>query len=1106
MIIKRSWIFFLFVHLTFAGSDYHNKQILFCLKHDVPALQSSLSAQSGVPVTQHKALNHVLQRYDAIKIERWLPSADANDVVDDVDLSRIYVAHFRTKRSIQELKTMLTDFRNITSVHSAELSSVYRLHTSSKSYTPDDEFINRQDYLGNIKAFYAWGLWKHYSRWQKLDTVLVGVVDSGIDYLHPDLKDKLYINPGEDINNDGQITAADSNGIDDDGNGFEDDFMGWDYAGPKEDWGPSPDNDIRPPNSGQYYSLSHGTHVMGTIAARFNNGIGVSGIAPHVRVIATKHSFDDDVSETHIIKGYDGILYCAKLGAKIINCSWGGRGSDLYGKLVIRQVSDDYNAIVVCASGNESNNNDNTPHYPSDYARTIAVSALGNNDQKASFSNYGKVIDISAPGTNIYNTVHANNGGYAYLSGTSMASPVAAGSFALLRSFFPDSGRSWLIDKVLSTADPVDHLNPGYEGLLGSGRVNAYNAVAQDVFPNIAVDNISFTITNDPIRKRVMPGDSVEINLSVSNKFGWKKAESVNVKLSAADNVGVTVIDSLLTFGAITSGDSVHSGEDSFSVWVSPDATYAPLPLLLSLHANSESEFVYRDTIQFNIDVNAYQSGFPALQKPLTGAAAIADLKGDRNKEIIVFDDENQCFAVDAQGSTLDNFPVSLGGYTTMPPIVADVDADGYKEIVAVNRSALITIISNDGEVQRIIDLDETVLGTAAVANMDQDEQLEIVFGSLSNKIHAVKPDSTALEGFPVEVSDGVNRGVALADIAGDERPEIIFGTMDFNLNVLNAEGASIPGFPLSLSSWIKFTPVVYRGNNHSRIAIALNDKSIVICDEAGQVITQKSLSGYVNSPLSLGDMNGNGTPQFVFTTNDNQLHAMTLEGEYHNHYPYTLDSEVPNAVVFADIDGNGKNEMVVARGDGNINLLTDETASYQGFPAELTGRLNGSPAVADIDRDGDFEIAIGGSEGLHVIDVHSTSSREASWTTELGSNNRTGFYNDVLTHLVSEKKQYTKMTYKLNQNYPNPFNPETIISFYLPEETEVKLQIFNVLGQQIRTLLNAMQSKGLNEVRWDGKNDEGFEVPSGIYVYRIIFNENGESKRFKSRKMLLLR
>jgi subtilisin family serine protease len=210
--------------------------------------------------------------------------------------------------------------------------------------------------------------------------VVVGVIDTGIDYTHPDLMDNIWTNPGEIANN----------GLDDDKNGYIDDIHGWDFYHNDASTFDAEDGD------------DHGTHVAGTIAAKGNNALGVTGIAPNVKIMTLKFIGPDGSGSTS-----DAILaieYAKKMGVKITNNSWGGPEYDQ----ALKDAIDKSNILIVAAAGNEGLNNDQEPGYPAsfDSPNIISVAAIDNSGNLADFSNYGSIsVDIAAPGTSILSTV-----------------------------------------------------------------------------------------------------------------------------------------------------------------------------------------------------------------------------------------------------------------------------------------------------------------------------------------------------------------------------------------------------------------------------------------------------------------------------------------------------------------------------------------------------------------------------------------------------------------------------------------------------------------------------------------------------------------------------
>jgi subtilisin family serine protease len=284
-------------------------------------------------------------------------------------------------------------------------------------------------------------------------TVVTAVIDSGIDYTHPDLAANIWINGNE----------VAGNGIDDDKNGYIDDIRGWDFA--NNDNNPMDDN-------------GHGTHVAGTIGAVGNNGVGVVGVAWKTSIMALK--FLDASGSGSLSSAISAINYARVNGAKVINASWGGGGfSSALQSAITQFVSS--GGIFVAAAGNESSNNVTTPSYPANYAGVISVGASTRTDLLAGFSNFGTNVDIVAPGQSILSTLPNNS--YGTLSGTSMASPHVAGAIALLWSQNPTKTASQITDAVMANTDNVLRGSTSQFGRINVGK---------------AAEALGGTVTNTP--------------------------------------------------------------------------------------------------------------------------------------------------------------------------------------------------------------------------------------------------------------------------------------------------------------------------------------------------------------------------------------------------------------------------------------------------------------------------------------------------------------------------------------------------------------------------------------------------------------------------------
>lgn len=310
---------------------------------------------------------------------------------------------------------------------------------------PDDPLYQEPTKLWGLKALdmeEAWDL-------SQGEDVLVAVIDTGIDYNHPDLWDNIWVNPDlvsdRDLDGDVDLDDADLNGnkhIDEDE--ILADMFGYDFS--------NNDND---PYDGHY----HGTHVAGTIAAKGNNSVGVIGVAPKAKLVGIKGLSDAGSGYTSDLA--NAVIYAADIGAKITNNSYGGGGVS-----ITMENAFDYAAqmgvLNIAAAGNS---NTDEPMRPASYSSTVSVASVDSKLFRSSFSNYGPTIDIAAPGSGIYSTMPINKGsfeadingyGYSSKSGTSMAAPHVAGVAALLLAKYPWLTAEQLQTIMVSTSKVID--------------------------------------------------------------------------------------------------------------------------------------------------------------------------------------------------------------------------------------------------------------------------------------------------------------------------------------------------------------------------------------------------------------------------------------------------------------------------------------------------------------------------------------------------------------------------------------------------------------------------------------------------------------------------
>ncbi|MFH1010254.1 MAG: S8 family serine peptidase [bacterium] len=345
-------------------------------------------------------------------------------------------------------------------------------HLFQTDFIPNDSGFPAQWQLARIEAPEAWDISKGDS------SVLIGIIDTGIDYLHPDLAPNLWRNTGEIA----------GNGIDDDGNGFVDDTIGWDFVDAPSL--PAGGDDLTR-DADPMDEMGHGTFVAGVACAATNNEIGVASIGFRCRLMALRAGNrrgwleEDDVAAA--------LLYAMDNGARVVNMSFGDVAASPLLRETVRLVHD-AGVVLVASAGNS---NSSIIHYPSGYGEVIAVGACTQNDQRASFSNYGPWVDVFAPGIGFLSTeLGGTVGTWGGLNnGTSYTAPLVAGLAGLILSANTLITPEQMLNLLRETAD--DLYPPGWDSLTAHGRINARRALENAAFTSGVVAQIIFPETDD---------------------------------------------------------------------------------------------------------------------------------------------------------------------------------------------------------------------------------------------------------------------------------------------------------------------------------------------------------------------------------------------------------------------------------------------------------------------------------------------------------------------------------------------------------------------------------------------------------------------------------
>jgi PKD repeat protein len=441
---------------------------------------------NNIPISKLGSINKILTKYGVTRAYKPFYQAD-----DDARLP--YILKFEFSQ-ITKVDAFIYELRSVSGIEYAE-----KVNLNKTDITPNDPTVGA--HLTQINAQTAWNVFNSTANGNS--NITVAIVDNAVAWTHADLVANTFTNTLE-------IPA---NGIDDDGNGYIDDRNGWDAA----------DNDNNPIPSN--VNMNHGTHCAGIAAARTDNATGVASIGWNLKLIPVKCQTNTG-STTGIANGYGGIIYAAKMKARVISCSWGGAGTASAAEQSVIDYAWNRGCIIIIAAGNDGGTaNETVLHYPAAYNHVYCVASVattGTPNLKSSFSCRGTWVDICSPGENINSTIPT--GGYTNMSGTSMATPLVAGLAGLMLSKCSFMSQTDVLNCISSTAANIYTVagNASYQALLqlGAGRIDAFAAMnCAAAFLTYAPVANFFTLTQNICPN--VPVSFIDSSLYAPTNFTW---------------------------------------------------------------------------------------------------------------------------------------------------------------------------------------------------------------------------------------------------------------------------------------------------------------------------------------------------------------------------------------------------------------------------------------------------------------------------------------------------------------------------------------------------------------------------------------------------------
>ncbi len=740
-----------------------------------------------------------------------------------------------------------------------------------------------------------------------------------------------------------------------------------------DDWELDPTEDYTTPDFDPVDRHGHGTHVAGTIAAVAGNGRGIAGVAWASRVMPVRAGFrllSGDIGyglfETDdIIRALDKAVAA---GADVVNMSFGGGPQSRAFAAAIARANK-AGVILVAAAGNSGI--DTRLVFPAAYDGVVAVAALGPDGRRAGFSNWGRAVDVAAPGvdvlslrarnTNLTDDSQVVAGRYIRASGTSMASPHVAGVAALLVSAFPRARTPEIVSRVVAGAlsrGPVEPVSDGrFRWALGGGRLDAARALtlspATAVF--LAGEGIGQDASSDGA---IDPGETGALQIVLRN--AWRPLREVRIAAASLD-----------PFATVTTGAQVRNlpqGGDlvlNFSFAAAAQLRWGQanrLRVTLDARGGFHQEFI----VELALRGPRLKRGWPVLavtEHDLSYfAPALADLDGDSRVDVVAGTYFGDLLALRADGSPMAGWPVHFGTRSSNGGInTADLDGDSRPEVVFSHGRSLY-VLENDGSLRPgwPVAFDTDLRESAALGDLNGDGALEVVVVEQSGTVHVLDAGGHPRPGWPRPLAAGQTLAAPLlVDLDGGGLDVVVAVYGGSGLFAFHADGSPVAGWPAAGASYIGRASAAadLDGDGSPEIVALSYFGEVLVVDAHGGVrVHTPPLFDFVISSPAVGDLDGDGRPEIVvggdFYSQDGALYALRADGTVLPGWPVHTGGWARTSPALVDLDGDGAVEVVAGSLDGFLHALRADGREVPGWPYFLGHIASDNLALGDLDGD----------------------------------------------------------------------------------------------------------------------------------------------------------
>ena len=522
----------------------------------------------------------------------------------------------------------------------------------------------------------------------------------------------------------------------------------------------------------------------------------------------------------------------------------------------------------------------------------------------------------------------------------------------------------------------------------------------------ILYNELFFTIdeSSDDGDGLLNPGESFNIDFIINNNSF--ALDALNVSVNVQNDEDIIFDLNNISFGNINvTGASVGT----ISGTVNSDVTlgnheidFEVIADFIDLNGNSSE---YSNSFTYDIDITLDQLGFPYNSSSnIKGSPIVIDFDNDGNKEIIFGDYTGMVHVLDNEGNEIENdiFPFDTGDQIWSSLAGGYIDQDNNFDIVVTSKSEHLFVLDNSG-LKLDYNANDYLLGTPALGNLDDDEDLEIVFGSFASnnaKLYAINLDGSNVDGFPLIIDEKMQKGIALADFNNNGKDDIVVGTDDDNIYLIYEDGTIAPGFPYSTGDKLRSAPIILDSETNQKIiVVGSKDDNIYGVNENGNLHFQFESDGNVETSPSVLDT-GSGILIF-FGTSSGSVYALDLNGNLQEGFPISNNSgqAIAGSIVFDDLDSDGFAEIIFGDEGGKLYVLKTIDSTYTIFedynntPTSSTFPYSSSLNVMDIDNDGDSELFAGTAGNMVVFDIKEAISDDSYWSIFRYNYHRNGLF-----------------------------------------------------------------------------------------------------------------